>query len=61
MNLTVNFNEVVCVLGHNGAGKTTLINLLTGMLEPSSGDAVVFGSSLIQDVNTVRKDIGLCQ
>lgn len=49
------------MLGHNGAGKTTAINMLTGILEPSSGDANILGRSLISELNDVRKDIGLCQ
>lgn len=46
LNLTVNKNEILCLLGHNGAGKTTAINLLTGMLRATSGDALVLGHSL---------------
>jgi len=34
------------LLGHNGAGKTSLISMLTGMLEFSSGSAVVYGKDI---------------
>ena len=33
----ISYLNVKSLLGHNGAGKTTLINLLTGLLEKSSG------------------------
>ena len=35
--------EITALLGHNGAGKTTLINMLTGMLSPTSGTASIYG------------------
>ena len=31
INLTLNRNETISLLGHNGAGKTTLINILSGL------------------------------
>jgi ATP-binding cassette, subfamily A (ABC1), member 3 len=61
LNFAVYQNQVFCLLGHNGAGKTTAINMLTGMLQPSSGDAKILGRSLVSDINAVRQDIGLCQ
>ena len=61
LNLSVDKDEIICFLGHNGAGKTTAINMLTGMLNPTSGDALIFGKSLTKELSTVRKDIGLCQ
>ncbi len=35
--------EVTCLLGPNGSGKTTLINVLTGLLSPTTGDIDVLG------------------
>jgi len=52
--------EVLALLGHNGAGKTTTINILTGTLNPTSGDAVIFGSSLNYSLPKIQQLIGLC-
>ena len=37
VNMTINANEMVALLGSNGAGKSTLINTILGMLKPSQG------------------------
>ncbi|MEO8510602.1 MAG: ABC transporter ATP-binding protein [Chloroflexota bacterium] len=50
-NRDVNFeiprNAIVSLIGPNGAGKTTFFNQLTGMLQPTSGDIVFDGESII--------------
>ena len=52
--------ELLCMLGHNGAGKTTTINMLTGMLPITSGDAYVFGHSAKYDMDSIREIMGIC-
>jgi ABC-2 type transport system ATP-binding protein/ribosome-dependent ATPase len=44
VSFSVEFGEVVGLLGANGAGKTTAIRMLVGLLEPSAGDAVLLGA-----------------
>jgi branched-chain amino acid transport system ATP-binding protein len=46
VSLTVHAGELVSVVGPNGAGKTTLVNLLTGLLAPSSGEVLFMGRSV---------------
>ncbi|MDD4166875.1 MAG: ABC transporter ATP-binding protein, partial [Endomicrobiaceae bacterium] len=42
-NFTIQKGEKVAFVGENGAGKTTFVKLLTGMLEPSSGEILING------------------
>ncbi len=44
LNLTIRAGEVFGLLGPNGAGKTTTLRMLTGLIRPTSGTAVVAGS-----------------
>ena len=58
LNLTVNSGEIFGLLGSNGAGKTTTIKMLTTLLPPSSGDALVAGYSITSQSVGVRRSIG---
>jgi branched-chain amino acid transport system ATP-binding protein len=46
VNIAIAAGELVCVIGPNGAGKTTLVNLLTGLLQPTTGDILFMGRSI---------------
>ena len=50
--------EIFGFLGANGAGKSTTIKMLCGILEPTSGDALVSGFSIDNDPENVKKNIG---
>ena len=50
--------SVCALLGHNGAGKSTAIKLLSTLLRPTSGRAVVAGYDVVQDPAKVRASIG---
>jgi len=60
INIDMYEGDILALLGHNGAGKTTAINMITGMLPPSSGDALVFGRSINRSMRDIRVDLGLC-
>lgn len=61
LTLNINGNEVFCLLGHNGAGKTTAIQMITGMIQPTSGNAIIYGNNLLSEIDGVRQSLGLCQ
>ncbi|PWA83115.1 ATP-binding cassette A1 [Artemisia annua] len=50
LRLTLYENQILALLGHNGAGKSTTISMLVGLLTPTSGDALVFGKSILTDM-----------
>ena len=58
LTLTIPKGEIFGFLGHNGAGKTTTVSLLTTLLLPTSGSAVIFGHDIIKDNLNVRRLIG---
>ena len=58
ISLCVKAGEVFGLLGSNGAGKTTTIKMLTTLLPPSSGDALVAGLSIKTQSVGVRRAIG---
>jgi branched-chain amino acid transport system ATP-binding protein len=47
VSLEVQQGDILGILGPNGAGKTTLYNLLTGFIEPDSGEVLLDGQSLL--------------
>ena len=46
VSMAVREGELVSIVGPNGAGKTTLVNLLTGLLQPSSGEVLFQGQTI---------------
>jgi ABC-2 type transport system ATP-binding protein len=54
----VRLGEVFGFLGANGAGKTTAIRMLTGLLAPTSGRAMVAGHDIVREGERVKRDIG---
>jgi ABC-2 type transport system ATP-binding protein len=58
VNFNVKQGEIFGFLGANGAGKSTTIRMLIGILEPTSGDALVSGYSIKNQSDLVKKNIG---
>lgn len=47
INLSIEENEFVAIVGYTGSGKTTLINLLTGLLSPDEGEVICDGKPIL--------------
>lgn len=59
LNLTIGQGELFALLGVNGAGKTTTIKMLSCLLRPSSGDALLMGKSIISQPYEVKQIINV--
>jgi ABC-2 type transport system ATP-binding protein len=58
VSFSVPTGSVCALLGHNGAGKSTAIKILSTLLRPTSGRAVVAGYDVVKDPAKVRASIG---
>ena len=59
VDLEIRRGEIFALLGPNGAGKTTLINIICGIVTPSSGSVSVGGHDIQRDWRAARAMIGL--
>ncbi|MCA9040241.1 MAG: ATP-binding cassette domain-containing protein [Planctomycetaceae bacterium] len=59
LSFEVGAGEVYGLLGPNGAGKTTTLRMVLGLLQPTSGDAIVEGYSATSQPEAVKRQIGL--
>lgn len=59
LSFSASAGTVCGVLGSNGAGKTTTINVLSTLIRPSSGTALVNGYDVVRDPSKVRASIGM--
>lgn len=59
LNLTLGRGEILGLLGRNGAGKTTTVRLLTTLLPPTEGTAIVLGQDLRQAGRDLRRHLGV--
>jgi ABC-2 type transport system ATP-binding protein len=59
LNLQVSEGEVFGFLGPNGAGKTTTVRMLTSLIGPTSGSAIVNGYHLGQQDTEIRRTVGI--
>ena len=54
LDLEIEEGELFALLGVNGAGKTTTIKMLTGLTKPTSGDAYVYGHSVVGEPDAIK-------
>src|SRR5215469_3595604 len=59
ISFAVDSGEILGLLGPNGAGKSTLLRMLTTLIEPTSGTALIDGADILKQPDTVRRAIGV--
>ena len=61
INLSVEKQEIKCIVGENGAGKSTLMNMLYGLLEPTEGKILIGGKEvkLKSPIDAIANGIGM--
>ena len=59
VSLDIRRGEIFALLGPNGAGKTTLINIVCGIVNPSSGTVLADGHDIVREARAARMKIGL--
>lgn len=59
LNLQVSKGTIFGFLGPNGSGKSTTVRMLTGLLAPTAGDALIAGASILKSPLEVKKKIGV--
>ena len=59
LNLQIRKGAIFGFLGPNGAGKSTTVKMLTGLLQPTAGEALISGVSILESPLEVKKKIGV--
>ena len=58
VNLEIRQGEIFSLLGPNGAGKTTTISMISGLVEPTAGDATIGGHSITKEPMAAKRLMG---
>ena len=61
-SFSVETGELMCIIGHTGSGKSTLVQLLNGLLTPTSGEVLLNGQNIFADKKRLRQarfEVGL--
>ena len=58
VSVTVSEGEIFSLIGPNGSGKTTIIKVIAGLLQPTGGEVVVYGSNVSKDPIKSKLQIG---
>lgn len=58
LSFSVRRGEIYGLLGPNGAGKTTTLRILSTLIKPNEGDAIIDGHSVVKEPDKVREKLG---
>ena len=59
LTLDIKEGEFLALLGFNGAGKTTTIKMLCGLITPTSGDAFIYGKSIVGSMDEIKSFVNI--
>ena len=59
LSLSIGHGEFFALLGQNGAGKTTTVKMLTGLISPDGGDALIMGHSIVKETEKAKSLINV--
>ncbi len=61
INIQVKEQEIKCIVGENGAGKSTMMNMLYGLLQPTSGKILIRGKEVVMNspIDAIASGIGM--
>ncbi len=59
LSLSIDQGDIFTLLGANGSGKSTTVKMLTGLLEPTRGDARILNQSILAENLELKKQIGV--
>jgi len=59
IDITIHKGEIFSLLGPNGAGKTTTISMISGLVEPTEGDALISGNSIRKEPIAAKQLMGI--
>lgn len=59
VSFTVKEGEIASLLGLNGAGKSTILKIISGILQPTSGDVFISGKSIVSHPIQAKKELGV--
>jgi ABC-2 type transport system ATP-binding protein len=59
VSFSVREGELFSILGLNGAGKTTIIKILSCLIKPTGGDAIILGNSILENSYKIKPDINV--
>lgn len=59
INLVVNQGDIYGLLGPNGAGKSTTINMICGLISPTSGEILILNEKISKNSKKLKKQIGI--
>jgi ABC-2 type transport system ATP-binding protein len=58
LNLDIEDGEIVGIIGHNGAGKSTTLKMISGLIEPTTGQVLIMGRDIQKDGVRIKRQIG---